>query len=151
MELMNIEYGKKVIHIEYEYEETQRRYIFAEDIKLGNWTIYKQITIGGPRSSPYKYDFKNYAEFTITDKHGESRIKRHYYNSCAIKIKTGNDYADSVAEYGVRLFLENHPIFEAKDWADYDVIEQLSAIEGILSDTTATNFDKLVKIRELFK
>ena len=38
------------------------------------------VKLGGPRSSIYKYDFKNYLEFVIVDKKEINRTKEWYYH-----------------------------------------------------------------------
>lgn len=149
---MNIQHGRTVIQTVYEYDENLGAYRFGDDIKIGDWVVAKMVRIGGPRISVYKYDFKNYLEFVITDKSGESRTKLYYYNCFSDEITTTKTYDDDLPQRGVRLFLENHPIFETKDWEEYDAFAIVSKIEKVIySEDEMSNLEKLTKIRNLLR
>lgn len=151
MQLMNIQHGGSLIQAVFEYDKDMGAYRFENDIKLGNWTIARIIRIGGPRTSIYKYDFKNYLEFVITDKWGESRIKQYYHNCFSDDITTKKTYDDDLSQRGVRLFLENHPIFDAQDWNDYDAYAFVSAIKKVIGSDEMTNKEKVDKIRDMLR
>lgn len=91
---MNIQHGRSLMQAVFEYDEDMFAYRFEDDIKLGDWTIAKIVRIGGPKTSIYKYDFKNYLEFVITDKCGESRVKQYYHNCFSEEITTSKTYDD---------------------------------------------------------
>ena len=73
---VNVPVNGKMEQLHYQYDDGAADYfIFDKDIQIGEWTVKKVIKLGGPRSSSYKYDFKNYLEFLILDKNGVSRTK----------------------------------------------------------------------------
>lgn len=147
MEIMNIIARGSTTIVRYEYEKENRLYRFESDIKIGGWVIDRIVEVAGPRESRYKYDFKNYMIFTITDRNGEKRVKNFYYN-CNNEIPAlTKTYEDRVPEYGIRLFLENHPMFECSDWAEIDCNELLSRIKEVLE----WSFDSVTKISEIKK
>ena len=147
MATMNIIARGSSTIIRYEYEKENRLYRFESDIKIGGWVIDRVVCVGGPRESRYKYDFKNYMIFTITDKNGEKRVKHFHYNNNNEIPPLTKTYADNVAEYGIRLFLENHPMFEKESWAELDCDDLLSRIKDILD----WNYNSVTKISEIKK
>lgn len=151
MEMMNIQHGPSIIQVTYEYDKEMRAFHFKDDIKIGYWTVLKNIRIGGPETSIYKYDFNNYLEFVIIDKRGESRIKQYYYNCFSDEIIVNQSYDDDISQRGIRLFLENHPLFDCIDWNDYDASAVISKIKETVNSDNMNNVDKINKIRSLLK
>lgn len=150
MELMNIQHGLSTIQVTYEYDKEMRAFHFKDDIKIGYWTVLKKIRLGGPETSIYKYEFKNYLEFVIIDKRGESRIKQFYYNDNS-EFTTTKPYDDNISQRGIRLFLENHPLFDCIDWNDYDASAIISKIKETVNSDNMNNDEKIDKIRSLLK
>lgn len=151
MELMNIQHGLSIIQVTYEYDKEMRAFHFKDDIRIGYWTVLKNIRLGGPETSIYKYEFKNYLEFVIVDKHGESRIKQFYYN-CNSEFTTTKPYDDDdISQSGIRRFLENHPLFDCIDWNDYDASAVISRIKITVNSDNMNNVEKIDKIRSLLK
>lgn len=150
MELMNIQHGLSIIQVTYEYDKEMRAFHFKNDINIGYWTVLKNIRIGGPETSIYKYDFNNYLEFVIIDKRGESRIKQFYYN-CNSEFTTTKPYDDNISQRGIRLFLENHPLFDSINWNDYDASAVISKIKETVNSDNMNNVEKIDKIRSLIK
>lgn len=152
MQLMNIQRGHSFVQAIFEYDKDLGCYRFENDIRLGDWSVATIVRIGGPTTSVYKYDYKNYLEFVITDKHGESRIKQYYHNLFSDEMLITKEYDDDLSQRGVRLFLENHPIFDAQDWRDYDASILISAIKKIVnSDKITINMEKVDKIRDILR
>lgn len=148
MELMNIQHGLSIIQVTYEYDKEMRAFHFKDDIKIGYWTVLKNIRLGGPETSIYKYEFKNYLEFVIIDKREESRIKQFYYNCNSEFTTTKPYYDDDISQSGIRRFLENHPLFDSIDWNDYDASAIISDIKETVNSDNMNNVDK---IRSLLK
>lgn len=148
MASMHIQTVNHSVHASYEYDKEGREYRFTSDIQLGKWTIAKTIGIGGPRESRYKYDFSNYLIFTITDRDGISRIWNFYHNCNDEMMNVTKTYPDNVAERGIRLFLENHPIFNSFDWKEFDAMVQLSEIKKVMESDLNT-LTKVCEIRRI--
>ena len=110
----------------------------------------EKIRLGGPETSIYKYEFKNYLEFVIIDKRGESRIKQFYYNDNS-EFTTTKPYDDNISQRGIRLFLENHPLFDCIDWNDYDASAVISKIKETVNSDNMNNDETIDKIRSLLK
>ena len=151
MKLMNIEHGSHCVQIHYEYNGNLRSYIFTNDIQIGCWTVCRTVEVGGPRETRYKYDYKNYLKFIITDKNGETRERLFYYNSPCIEMTVSKKYEDNVDQYGLKLFLENHPIFDSEDWAFYEIVEKLAKVNAVLNLEIGSPDCKLEKIRDIVK
>ena len=151
MELMNIQHGLSIIQVTYEYDKEMRAFHFKDDIRIGYWTVLKNIRLGGPETSIYKYEFKNYLEFVILDKRGESRIKQFYYN-CNSEFTTTKPYDDDdISQSGIRRFLENHPLCDCIDWNGYDASAVISRIRVTVNSDNMNNVEKIDKIRSLLK
>ena len=58
MKIINIQNGNDVQQLSYDYESGV--YTFENDIVMGEWKVGRIILIGGPESSIYKHDFRNY-------------------------------------------------------------------------------------------
>lgn len=151
MELMNISHGSFNVQAFFEYVAELRSFRFAEDIKLGDWTISKMIGVGGPKLSHYKYDWHNYLEFFITDKNGESRVWQFYYNIPCEEITEAKTYHDNIAQRGVRRFLENHPIFDSENWSEYESLKKLAKIKKVLNSEELSSSCKLEEIRNILQ
>lgn len=147
---MNIQHGLSIIQVTYEYDKEMRAFHFKDDIKIGYWTVLKNIRLGGPETSIYKYDFNNYLEFVIKDKRGTSRIKQFYYNNNS-EFTTTKPYDDDISQRGIRRFLENHPLFDSIDWNDYDASVVISRIKKTVNSDNMNNVEKIDKIRSLLK
>lgn len=147
MPILNIPVKGDVIQINCEYQE--RCFIFAEDIKNGEWTVKKVIKVGGPQYSIYKFDFRNYLEFVLIDINGEARTLSWYHNCGDVLLRSyqGEDGAiDSIP-----FFFKEHPVFKCQDWKDFEVVSKLLKIENILSYASVSNQEKLNKIVEVLQ
>lgn len=152
MELMNIIRGRLIIQAAYEFDEEMCVFHFKDDIKIGDWTVVKNICIGGPRTSTGgKCSFDNYLEFVILDKCGEPRTMQFYYNCNCPEIKTTKTYEYNVTQRGIIRFLENHPLFDCIDWNDYDASAVISRIKITVNSDNMNNVEKIDKIRSLLK
>lgn len=142
MKLINIPVGGKVLQLFWEYDDGV--YTLQSDIKKGDWIVGKVVKIGGPRSSIYKYDFRNYFEFVVTDVNNESRVLTWYYNGGdeVLEAYTGRD----AAIYALPFFFQNHPIFQCKDWDDYACKVKLIKISYILNRADWSNAAKVNQI-----
>lgn len=146
MKILNIILGKKVQQLRYEYDAGV--YSFEEDLKVGDWIVSRIIKVCGPSCSVYKYDFKNYFEFAITDCHGESRILTWNHNAGDNNLKA---YWSDSEEDAIPFFFANHPIFSSKDWKDYESVITLKAIERIIQDKSISSGTKVLRITSLIK
>ena len=45
MELMNIQHGLSIIQVTYEYDKEMRAFHFKDDIRIGYWTVLKNIRL----------------------------------------------------------------------------------------------------------
>ena len=114
MKIINIQNGNDVQQLSYDYESGV--YTFENDIVMGEWKVGRIILIGGPESSIYKHDFRNYFEFVLTDCTGESHPLRWHFNGGdeVLDAYWGDNAAESLPH-----FFATHPVFTAKDWNDY--------------------------------
>lgn len=155
MEVLNIRFAKKCVQASYEYNEDIRTYQFHEDIMLGGWTISKSILHGGPKVSRYKYDYKNYLEFIITDNTGEERIKQFYYNNDNNngdeEVSTHYTYPDDIPHSGIQYFLEGFSAFRCTNWEDYDAAVQVNRIREIVNDEDMDNRRKIEEIQSILE
>ena len=150
MELMSIARGAFKVQVFYDYVELCS-FTFTEDIKLGDWTVGKIVAHKGPKYSDYKYDWKKYLEFLITDKRGESHVKLFYYNMPCKEMPETRPCPDSFAHMAVRHLLENHPIFDSEDWADYDNLAKLAKIKSVLNSDELSASVKIEEIKNILQ
>ena len=136
----------RIEQLHYQYDDEAAVYIFDDDIHIGDWSINKTIKLGGPKVSPYKYDFKNYLEFIITDKNGISRLKSWYYNYDSELNVYG---CDGGANYALSYFFNEFQAFKCAEWEDYNALVKLNNIRVILERTDIGNTEKCNKIKEL--
>lgn len=148
MELMNIIRGAFKVQVLYDYVELCS-FTFTKDIKLGDWTVGKIVAHKGPKYSDYIYDWKKYLEFLITDKRGESRSQKFYYNIPCKQMLNSKPCPDSFVYMAVQHFLENHPIFDSEDWAEYESVEKLVKIKTILNSEEFSPSCKVEEIRKI--
>ena len=142
MEYLNIILpNDHVLTLEYIYANSA--YQFNQDIEFSRWTIHRIIKHGGPKTSFYKYDFKNYLEFVITDANGISRIKRYFYNRGDKEISAY--WSDSIVE-AIPHYIKNSMVFQCKDWTDYDACIILAEIEKIINNNSSRQ-EKLEQIK----
>lgn len=141
---VNISVNNNVQQLHYQYDDEAAAYIFDEDIRIGEWTIRKIIKIGGPRTSGYKYDFKNYLEVVIIDKCGVSRTKSWYYNYDSELNVYG---CDGGFDYALSYFCNGFQAFKYLDWNDYDANIKLNEIQTILERTDIDNRTKYERIK----
>lgn len=118
--------NNRVLTLGYNYADST--YVFEQDIEFKGWIISKIIKQGGPKRSRYKYDFKNYFEFVITDSNGISRIKRYFYNEGDDEVFA---YDGECSVEAIPYYIKSSLIFQCKDWADYDACEILMTIKKI--------------------
>lgn len=138
--------------LHYQYDDEAAAYIFDEDIRVGEWIIGKIIKIGGPRTSVYKYDFKNYLEFVILDKNGVSRIKSWFYNDYYNEdSELGAFSHEGGVIYSVAYFCKEYPAFKCSDWNEYDASVKLKEIQTILESTDTDIIAKYQRIENCIK
>ena len=56
---------------------------------------------------------------------------------------------DDTVNWGIRRYLELHPLFSSKDWQDYDCQELIEKISTILYNKQVSPAIKLENIRKL--
>ena len=145
MEMLNIKHGNQVQQLRYDYDS--RVYSFEKDIQIGTWTVSRHIKIGGPKGgSIYKYDFKNYFEFVITDVNGDSQVLTWNHNA-GDKVLDG--YWGDTAVDALPFFFENHPVFYAKDWEDYKYLLVLNSIKKVLEEEGRSAKETIKTITQL--
>ena len=149
MGLLNIKHGQSVIQLFFVYDQESSVFRFKEDIKLGDWTISKNIANNWNRNSSYKYDIKDSLQFVITDKNGESRITDFYFNNDNTFPHIEENSPDDTVKRGIRRYLEFHPIFSSKDWQDYDSQNIIEKIRAIIDNKQVNPMKKLENIRKL--
>ncbi len=149
MKVLNIRFAKKCVQAIYEYNKDISLYQFQEDIILGGWTISKSVLHGGPKESRYKYDYKNYLEFVITDNTGEARIKQFYYNNGDKEVSSHYTYSDDIPHCGIQHFLEGFSAFRCTNWEDYDAAIQVNRISEIVNDEDMDNRRKIEEIKSI--
>ena len=142
--IVNISINNNVEQFHYKYDDETATYTFDEDIRIGDWTIKKTIKLGGPRTSIYKYDFKNYLEFVIIDRYGISRIKSWHYNYNSELNVYG---CDGGSDYALSYFCNEFQAFKYLDWNDYDANVRLKEIQSILERTDNDNTTKYERIK----
>ena len=146
---INVSVDGKMEQLHYQYDDGAADYfIFDKDIQIGEWTVKKVIKLGGPRSSSYKYDFKNYLEFLILDKNGVSRTKVWFYNDYYHPDSEIGEYSHECGPiYSVAYFCKEYPAFKSLDWNDYDASVKLKEIQKILERTDIDNSTKYERIK----
>lgn len=145
MEMLNIKHGNQVQQLRYDYDSGV--YSFEKDIQIDNWTVSRHIKIGGPKGgSIYKYDFKNFFEFVITDVNGDSQVLTWNHNAGdkALVAYWGDTAVDALP-----FFFENHPLFLAKDWEDYKYLLALKDIKKVLEEEGRSAKETIMKISRL--
>lgn len=138
-------HGGRVVSIRYDFDDKDFVYVFERDIEIDGWTVSRIVKVGGPRSSQYKYDIKNYLEFVITDPKGETGIKQYYYNSGDDEMPASHKTAtiESIAFY-----LRESLIFQSCDWADYDAGVVVAKIGTICRQHIAKS-EQLEQIKQI--
>lgn len=122
-------------------------YILENNLEIGNWTVNKNIKLCGPKgTSIYKYDFRVYMEFVITDQNGEARILdwNHNAGDKALHAYTGNSAMDALP-----LFFSKHPIFDAEDWDDYTNVMAIKDIEEVIEKESWSATQKVAEIKKI--
>lgn len=154
MEMLNIKHGNQVQQLWYDYNPETGIFSFENDIQIGTWSVSRLIKLGGPREgSVYKYDFRNFLEFVITDINGDSQVLTWNHNAGDKVLKA--HWGDSTEE-ALLFFFEKHPVFSAADWEDYKYIPVLKAIKKIIEDDcpakeTITKISQLISTKKLAK
>ena len=147
MELLNIRHGNQVQQLKYDYDSGV--YTFEKDIQIGDWSVSRFIKIGGPKGeSIYKYDFKNYFEFVITDINGVCQVLTWNHNA---GDKALNAFRGDSAVDALPFFFANHPIFSAKDWEDYNCVLTLKDINEVLEKQGLSATGKIDAISSILK
>lgn len=148
MKMINIKHGNQVQQLRYDFDSDV--YSFEKDFKIRTWNVSRHIKKCGPKESTYKYDFKNFFEFVITDVNGTAQVLTWNYNA---GDKVLNSYWGDSAVDALPFFFENHPIFFAKDWDDYKYALALNAIkdaigkEGCSAEETVKTIARLVDVK----
>lgn len=147
MEMLNIQHGNQVQQLRYEYDSGV--YSFENDIQIGDWTVSRFIKIGGPKGgSIYKYDFKNFFEFVITDGNGVCQVLTWNHNAGdkALGAYWGNSAVDALP-----YFFANHPVFSAENWEGYNYVLALKCIGESLENQTLSAKEKINAITSIIK
>lgn len=145
MALLNIQHGNQAQQIRYEYDSGI--YTFESDIQIGSWKVSRFIKIGGKTGgSIYKYDFKRFFEFVVTDVNGVCQVLTWNHNDGdkALEAYWGDSAVDALP-----FFFANHPIFFAKDWEDYKSMRTINDINEILKDNELSADGKIKAIKKL--
>lgn len=144
MEYLNIPLpNDHVLTLGYSYADSA--YVFEQDIGFNGWIISKIIKQGGPKYSGYKYDFKNYFEFVITDSDGISRIKRYFYNKGDNEVLA---YWGECPIEAIPYYIQSSLIFQCKDWADYDICKTLADIKKVINMNISQQ-EQLKRIKQI--
>lgn len=145
MEMLNIKHGNQVQQLRYDYDSGV--YSFEKDIQIGTWSVSRHIKIGGPKGgSIYKYDFKNFFEFVITDADGNSHVLTWNHNAGDKALK---GYWGDTAVDALPFFFENHPVFLAKNWEDYKYLLVLNAIKKVIEEEKGSAKETVMTISQL--
>ncbi len=111
------------------YKYADSIYEFEQNIVIDKWVINKIIKVGGPKRSHYKYNCDNYFELAITDQNDLLRIEKYFYNCKDLELlRARQKPIDDISD-----FIQSSPIFQCKDWADYDAYKILMTIEKIIN------------------
>ena len=147
MEMLNIKHGNQVQQLRYDYDSGV--FSFEKDIQIGDWVVSRFIKIGGPKDgSIYKYDFKNYFEFVITDGNGMCQVLTWNHNAGdkALCAYWGDSAVDALP-----YFFANHPVFSAKDWEEYKYVLAIKCIGESLENMNRSAKDKIDAIASIIK
>lgn len=145
-----------LISLKYDYDDEKRVYTLSQDVVINGWTILREIYVGGPRTSRYKYCFDNYLEFRLVDKNGEDEIARYYYhlrnpwlglNDCE---EIRNTCYENFVVAAIANFLNKSSVSKFVDWRDLNAYRTLNEIEQTIS-SQRTNIDKIRKIENLIE
>lgn len=129
----------KIDIIKYEVidnSDTDHTVLLEKDIKYNGWTISRNIKwVAFP--STYKWNFKHYFEFVITDSIGNTRNKLYYYygdgdkddySACAYDKREELQHSFGTIPF----YLNNALVFKCKNWKDYDAaVKILKSLEEI--------------------
>ena len=147
MELINIPVKGKVLQLFWEYKDGV--YSLQNDVVNGDWTVGNIIKLGGPKSSIYKYDFRNYFEFVVTDVNNKSRVLTWYYNGEDEVLEAGINRDRAI--YSLPFFFQKHPIFQCTDWEDYECKVKLIKISHIMNNDNWDNVEKVNQIVSILR
>lgn len=149
MEYINLQIAPdKVMILAYKYEYPT--FIFENDIEIKGWIIGKIIKIGGPRFSTYKYDFKRYLEFVITDPNGVQKVKKWFCHNGDDEMSAYWDTYNNDLSGTICYYLKNSPIFGCADWEDYDACRIIHKVKAYL-DAPQSNYAKVKSIIKTLK
>ena len=144
------------ISLEYNYDDEKRIYTLSQDVEINEWTIRKDIRVGGPKTSRYKYCFDNYLEFRLVDKNGEEEVAQYYYhlrnpwlglNDCE---EIRNTCYKNFVVAAIANFLNKSSVSKFEDWSDLNAYRTLKEIEQAIS-SQRTNIDKIREIGNLIE
>lgn len=147
MGILNITNGNQVQQLSYDYYDSV--YTFEKDIQIGDWVVSRFIKIGGPRDgSIYKYDYKNFFEFVISDRNGVCQVLTWNHNAGdeALCAFWGQSAVDALPH-----FFANHPIFSANDWEEYKYVLALKSIANYLENETMSAKGKMDAIKSILE
>ena len=149
MDYINLQIAPdKVITLAYRHEYPT--FIFEHDIEINGWIVGHIIKLGGPQYSTYKYNFKNYLEFVITDPKGIQHIKTWQYNQGDDEMRAFWDSRDGGLSNTIRHYLVDSPIFRCANWEDYDAWRVINKVKTIINSTN-DNISKLKNISKILK
>lgn len=144
-----------LISLEYEYDAEKRICNFAQDVVINGWTIRKQVEVGGPTKSQYKYNFDNFVEFLITDKKGNKDFIRYFYNLNVPGVVVGDcnevmatTYDGNLTLSAISYFLNKSTILRCEDWEDYKKHKAIVQIRQIASQQLSDEelLNKIVEV-----
>lgn len=144
-----------LLSLECNYDSERRICTLSQDVKINGWTVRKEMEVGGPKTSQYKYCFDNFVEFLLTDKKGNKDYIRYFYNLNtpgvvvgACKETMAMNYDGNPVLSAISHFLNKASVFECADWGDYRKHKAVVQIRQIapqqLSDEELLN--KIVEI-----
>lgn len=142
---LNIDLNGTILTISCQYDAEAQTYILDEEIVVKQWTIKKVI------KHCDSHDYNANYEYIIKDKYGLEKIKKYYYtgrsiyhpNECG--LKGADDYS---VEGVLSFFIHNSPIFNSKDWGEYDLCRTIYEIKKII-DSGTTKQHQLQSIKKI--
>lgn len=144
-----------LLSLECNYDSEKRICTLSQDIEINGWTVRKEMEVGGPKTSQYKYCFDNFVEILLTDKNGKKDFIRHFYNLNVPGVIVGDDKEATAVNCGDNLvvsaishFLNKAAVLKCEDWEDYNAYKILSQIKQCIHDKVS-NIEKLQTILHL--
>lgn len=116
-DILNVQLGDSVVSIGCEHEKDSHIYILDDEFIIKGWTIKKVIKHCNIGEWHVNY------EYIIKDPKGCEKIKKYYYTGRSWHYKNecrlGGNESFSM-EDALSYFIRNSPIFQCKDWKEYE-------------------------------